>query len=81
LTDRLSIFQDLSEEVQSLLGSESIFISVITGCIIDHTECAENTHALPQEISTFILRRLMGEKNRLKAERARFLSAGEESKA
>jgi hypothetical protein len=33
----------------------------------------------PSEISPSVLRRLMGEKNRLKVERAWFLSIGEES--
>jgi hypothetical protein len=42
---------------------------------------SENTPLLPQKISTSLLRRLLGRKNRLKAERAWFLSAGEESGA
>ena len=41
----------------------------------------ENTPLLPQQNQHSILRRLMGEKNRLKAERARLLSVGEESEA
>jgi hypothetical protein len=47
---------------------------MITRCALDQAECIENTLALPHQISTLILRRLMGEKNRLKAERAWFLT-------
>jgi hypothetical protein len=59
----------------------SISKSVITGGAIDQAEYIENTQALPQRNQPSVLRRLMGEKNRLKAERARFLSIGEESGA
>jgi len=55
----------------------SIFKTMITRCALDQAECIENTLALPHQISTLILRRLMGEKNRLKAERAWFLSRRE----
>jgi hypothetical protein len=46
---------------------------MITRCALDQAECIENTLALPQRNQHSILRRLIGEENRLKAERARFL--------
>jgi hypothetical protein len=56
-------------------------MSMIIGWAIDQTESVENTQPLPQQNQQSMLRRLMGEKNRLKAERAWFLSRGEESGA
>jgi hypothetical protein len=52
---------------------ESISICVISGWTIDQTDCLENTQALPQRNHHSILRWLLGGKNRLKVERARFL--------
>jgi hypothetical protein len=54
---------------------------MITRCAIDQVSALKTRSLRPREISTSILRRLLGGKNRLKAERARFLSGGEESGA
>jgi hypothetical protein len=56
-------------------------ITVIIRYALDQAECNENTQALPQQNQYSSSAKAFGGKNRLKAERARFLSSGEESEA